>query len=71
VLTPVAPAHRNTFDAIPPTLNAAFNQLQKESSNDVWTDAAKNLCDANLWDTMDLDEIIVRSAPFPHPFTAL
>ncbi len=61
----------STFDAVPPTLNAAFNQLQKESSNDVWTDAAKNLCDANLWDTMDIDEIIVSSHPSNNLFTTL
>ena len=50
----------NTFDAVPPTLNAAFDRLQLESSNDVWTQSAKNLCDSALWDTMDIDEIIVR-----------
>ena len=54
---PVLP--RSTFDAVPPTLNAAFDRLQLESSNDVWTQSAKNLCDSALWDTMDIDEIIV------------
>ena len=54
------PRPRSTFDAVPPTLNAAFDRLQLESSNDVWTQSAKNLCDSALWDTMDIDEIIVR-----------
>ena len=49
-----------SFDSVPPTLAVAFDNLQKESANDVFTDAAKNLCDSGIWDSMDIDEIIVR-----------
>ena len=46
----------DTFEAIPPTLQSAFSQLQQESANDVFTDAAKNLCDSGVFDSMSLDQ---------------
>ena len=49
----------SSFSEIPPSLAAAFDNLQQESSNDLFTNAAKSLCDSGLWSSMDIDEIIV------------
>lgn len=46
------------FEQIDPTLQAMFKNIQNTvATPDV--DAARNLCEASLWDTMDLDKVII------------
>ena len=42
---------------IPPTMKAAFTQLQRISANDPGIDRAKNICDGSLVDNMKLEEV--------------
>lgn len=44
------------FEEVDPTLAAMFNSIRNTvSTPDV--DEARSLCDASLWDTMDLDKV--------------
>ena len=46
------------FETMHPTLEAMFDNIKKTvNSPDV--DAARELCDASVWDSMDLDKIII------------
>ena len=49
----------DSFVNIPPALQAAFAQVNKISSNDVFTSEAANICDESLRNSMSLDEIIL------------
>jgi hypothetical protein len=48
---------------IPPTMKAAFTQLQRISANDPGIEQAKNICGEDLVDSMKLEE--VRRSPCP------
>ena len=53
------------FEQIDPTLQAMFSNIQN-TVNTPDVDAARNLCDASLWDSMDLDKIIIGNVhPLP------
>jgi len=53
----------DSFVNIPPALQAAFAQVNKISSNDVFTSEAANICDESLRNSMSLDESELRSRP--------
>lgn len=49
----------DSFTAVPPTMRAAFQQMERISANDPSIKQAKEICDSTLVDSMRLEEIIV------------